>query len=76
VVIHQDVGVYTGLLDAGERASHALAPGRHAWVHVARGRVRLGADPLRAGDGAAVSGEGAVHLEGLEGSEVLIFDLA
>jgi hypothetical protein len=31
---------------------------------------------LAAGDGAAISGETAVHLEGIAGAEVLVFDLA
>ena len=56
--------------------SHALAPGRHAWVQVARGQVRVGDVVLSAGDGAAISDERSVTLTGDEPSEVLLFDLA
>ena len=79
VTVHQDVRIYAGLLERGERARHALVPGRHAWVQVARGRVRLGSHQLEAGDGAAVSGTGPLDVEGVEGvepAELLVFDLA
>ena len=76
VVIHQDARLYAGLLGAGERAVHEIAPGRHAWVHVARGKVSLDGRELEAGDGAALSDEAAVRLEGVADGEVLVFDLA
>ncbi|HVJ90271.1 MAG TPA: pirin family protein, partial [Labilithrix sp.] len=41
VTVHADAIVYTGLLARGEKADLALRVGRHAWVHVARGNVRL-----------------------------------
>lgn len=76
VTIHTDAALLAGVLDPGAKVQHTLAPGRHAWVQVARGRVRLGASELSAGDGAAVSEEGALTLEALEPAEVLVFDLA
>jgi quercetin 2,3-dioxygenase len=76
LAIHQDARVYTTLLGKGDTVSHALAPGRHAWVQVARGQVRLGDTVLSAGDGAALSDEAAVTLRADEPSEVLVFDLA
>jgi redox-sensitive bicupin YhaK (pirin superfamily) len=76
VTIRQDVTLHAGLLSAGESLRHALAPGRHAWVHVARGRVDLGGEQLEAGDGAAVSDARGLELAGHGESEVLLFDLA
>src|SRR6266849_1802025 len=76
VTIHQDASVYAGLLEPGERVSHDLGRGRHAWVHVARGSVDLNGKPLREGDGAAISDEQRLELTAKEGSEVLLFDLA
>jgi len=76
VRISQDVSVYATTLEAGETVSHPLARGRHAWVHVARGEVALNGLALKAGDGAAVSEEAALSLEGKAGAEVLLFDLA
>ena len=77
VTLHADAAVYAGTFAAGERASLDLAPGRHAWVHVARGTIDLGGRKLSAGDGAALSDEKRVELAGLPGGgEVLVFDLA
>ena len=74
--IHQDARVYTTLLGKGDSVTHALAAGRHAWVQVARGKVRLGDVTLSAGDGAAISEESSLRLTADEPSEVLLFDLA
>jgi len=53
-----------------------LQPGRSAWVQVADGEIQLNGERLKAGDGAAVSGEKAVELSGISDAEVLVFDLA
>ena len=78
VTIHQDVDLHATLLPKGAKAELPLRPGRHAWVHVARGDVELNGTKLQAGDGAALSEEAAVGLVGAgEGeAEVLVFDLA
>ncbi|HMK73673.1 MAG TPA: pirin family protein [Myxococcaceae bacterium] len=76
LTIHQDAAVYAGLLTSGERAELPLRKGRHAWVQVARGEVKLNGQSLEAGDGAAVSGEPILKLEGVRAGEVLVFDLA
>ena len=76
VTIHQDADLWTGLLEQGESVRHALSPGRHAWLHVARGVVTLNGSPLRAGDGAAVSAEAAIEVTASTSAEVLLFDLA
>ena len=76
LTVHQDVAVYDALLSAKERAELSLGKGRHAWVQVARGSVKLNGETLVAGDGAALSAEPGLALEGLEEAEVLVFDLA
>jgi redox-sensitive bicupin YhaK (pirin superfamily) len=76
VTVHADAVVYAGLFDAGESAELALAPGRHAWVHVARGKVRVNGEALAAGDGAAIEKESSLKVEGVEAGEVIVFDLA
>jgi quercetin 2,3-dioxygenase len=78
VTIHQDARLYLSLLGDGERVRHPLAPGRSAWVQVARGEVTVNGERLRAGDGAALEGEAAVELagRGAEVADVLLFDLA
>jgi redox-sensitive bicupin YhaK (pirin superfamily) len=75
ISIHADALVYAGLFAAGEAA--ALATKRHAWLHVARGKVRVQGKELQAGDGASFSDEPRVGIEGVDGAaEVLVFDLA
>jgi redox-sensitive bicupin YhaK (pirin superfamily) len=76
VTIHSDAVLYSGLFDQGESAELVLAAGRHAWVQVARGSVRLNGQELAAGDGAALSDVTKLELEGIERAEVLVFDLA
>jgi redox-sensitive bicupin YhaK (pirin superfamily) len=74
--IHQDARVYATLLGPGERVRHALAPGRKAWVQVARGSLTVNGSALSAGDGAALTGEAAVELAGQgDLAEALVFDL-
>jgi redox-sensitive bicupin YhaK (pirin superfamily) len=75
VTVHTDARLYAALLEDGERATHPLAPGRNAWVHVARGEVEVNGHRLSAGDAASLSQEAAVELVGKKGAEVLLFDL-
>ncbi len=75
VRLHQDASVYSARLEAGATVRHALAPGRHGWVQVARGNVALGGDTLVAGDGAALSDLRELALAAREPSELFVFDL-
>jgi redox-sensitive bicupin YhaK (pirin superfamily) len=73
--IGQDASLRLGALARGERVEHALAPGRAAWLHVARGRLRLGSEELGPGDGAGLRDEPGLVLEGLEQAELVLWDL-
>jgi quercetin 2,3-dioxygenase len=74
--LHQDANMYVTVLDSvTQRVEHALKPGRHAWVHVAQGAVTVNGQTLKAGDGAAISGEPKVELAGSPSGEALLFDL-
>ena len=75
VKIHQDAAMYAALLDGNERATHALAAGRKAYVHVARGKVTVNGQALVAGDAVKITGEAGVTMENGAGAEVLLFDL-
>ncbi|HVO13825.1 MAG TPA: pirin family protein [Alphaproteobacteria bacterium] len=76
VTVHQDVALYATLLGAGDKVSYDLKPGRHAWVQVARGQVKLNGALLKEGDGAAIEKLDRIELEGATESETLLFDLA
>ena len=76
VTIHQDVDLYAGLFDAGERARLDLRPGRSTWVQVVRGAVAVNGERLSAGDGAAIADVETLDIEGRQDAEVLVFDMA
>jgi quercetin 2,3-dioxygenase len=76
VKIHTDANVYAGLFGAGEQAQLELADQRGAWVHVARGKVKVNGEVLGEGDGVAIENERSVRVEGVDNAEVLVFDLA
>jgi quercetin 2,3-dioxygenase len=76
VTIHQDAEVYDAALGEGEEVAHELRAGRHAWVQVVGGSLKLNGVELKAGDGAAVSEEGRLFISAVEPSELLLFDLA
>ena len=75
VLIHQDVKLLAGHFESGEAAEYALAPGRHAWLHVARGSVRVNGQELSAGDALSASEEASLSISGVSGAELLLFDL-
>jgi redox-sensitive bicupin YhaK (pirin superfamily) len=75
VTIHQDVEVYATCPDAKTEVQYEVRPGRHLWVQVARGALRLNKRALEAGDGAALSDESVVRLAATRNAEALVFDL-
>ena len=75
VRIHQDARAYAALLDGAERAAHRLAPGRRAYVHLARGRLSVNGHVLGAGDALKLADLQEVVLEKGDNAEVLLFDL-
>src|SRR6266478_149177 len=75
IAIHQQADLWLGKLGAGDQVTQKLAPGRHAWVHVAEGEVSLNGKKLSGGDAAAVSEESSLELSATKPSQVLLFDL-
>jgi quercetin 2,3-dioxygenase len=76
LTVHQDIDLYTSVLEAGDEVAIALRPERSAWVQVARGAVTLNGTGLKEGDGAAVFDTATLTLTSDTGGEVLVFDLA
>ncbi len=75
VTVHQDVLLFAGCFESGERASLALAPGRKAWVQIVRGAIGMNGMRLEEGDGAAVQEERELAFADGEAAELLAFDL-
>ena len=76
ITVHTDAKLYAGLFTEGESAELAIGPGRGAWLHVAKGTVRINGKELSAGDAASFENESTVRIEGVAEGEVLAFDLA
>lgn len=75
VLVHQDASIYASILGAGDRLEHRLAPGRAAYVHVARGALRVNGVALDAGDALKLTDETDIVLNGADDAEILLFDL-
>ena len=75
VRIHQDVRIYAGMFDGSERAELPLAAQRRAYVHLARGSLKLNGVQLAAGDGLKVSDVSTLTVSDGRAAEVLVFDL-
>ena len=75
VTIHQDARIFATRPDDGAEVAHALAAGRCAYVHVARGSAEVNGHPVSAGDGVKLSDERAVRIKGVDAAELLLFDL-
>jgi redox-sensitive bicupin YhaK (pirin superfamily) len=76
LTIRQDAELSLTSLSPGRELAYRLREGRHAWLQVLRGSVALNGQSMRAGDGAAVSGEEGLTVKSAEAADVLLFDLA
>jgi quercetin 2,3-dioxygenase len=75
LTIFQNALVFLATLNADGPVSHKLAPGRHGWVQVLRGAIKLNDVELSTGDGAAVSEESVLAFRAARPAEVMVFDL-
>jgi len=75
IAIRQDARVLAARADEDREHAHALAPGRKAWIQVARGGLLVNDLALEVGDGLAVEGERELTLQVAKGGEFLLFDL-
>ena len=76
LTIHQDARVYLSTLNANESVRHEIQTGRHAWLQVLRGRVKVNGTELETSDGLAVSDESGLTIVGEQTAEIMLFDLA
>ena len=76
LTIHQDVDLYTSVVDTGERVSLPGIEGRRVFVQVVSGDFEVNGERLGAGDGMKIENESSVRLEALDRGEFLLFNLA
>jgi quercetin 2,3-dioxygenase len=73
--VYQDARAYAGLFNGAETGTLTLPPDRYAYVHVARGAVKLNGVELAAGDGVRSVSETSLKFSDGRQAEVLVFDL-
>lgn len=76
LAISQDACIFLARLDEGVAVQHKLTPGRHAWLQILRGEVRLNDVALHVSDGAAISDESDLTIWATSNAEIMLFDLA
>jgi quercetin 2,3-dioxygenase len=74
-LIHQDVSLFSGHLEAGRSQEYPIREGRHLWLQLLSGKLKVNGLALAPGDGAALSEEERLQLEALEEARFLLFDL-
>lgn len=75
IAINQDADLYLAQLKANASLHFPLREGRGAWIQLIKGTVTVDGQELRAGDGAAVTGQKAIELIAGATSELILFDL-
>lgn len=75
VTLHQDARLYASLLAADETLSAVLPAGRRAYLHLARGGMRVNEQTLESGDALFIENEATLEIAASENSEFLLFDL-
>ncbi len=74
--LQQDAALYVAQLHDAVALRHRPAAGRHVYMHVARGAVRVNGVVLSAGDGARIEAEAELAIEAAPQGELLLFELS
>jgi redox-sensitive bicupin YhaK (pirin superfamily) len=75
IATHQDGLMFGTVLAPGEMLDYPFDKDRSGYLHLARGRLRVGNVTLQPGDGIRIQRHGPLGIEGIEQAEVLLFDL-
>ena len=75
ITIHQDVDLYSSVLEAGNELSLQLRPNRKVFVQVVEGDIEVNGQRLSAGDGAQMEDERELRVAAVGESEFLVFDM-
>lgn len=76
LTIHQDVNLWSTVLDENVEISYTFDGSRRGFLQVVRGTVEIGGESLSAGDAVATQDQRAFTIRSLEESELLLFDMA
>jgi hypothetical protein len=72
--IRADARVLGATVTAGSKVTYELAPGRHAYLGLAKGSVTVNGVALNARDGAAIKDEAALTITAIEDAEIVLVD--
>ena len=75
LTIHADARIYGGQFNGEERATLQLAAHRKAYVHLAKGALKVNGVALSGGDALMLDDETHIELQDGVQAEVLVFDL-
>ncbi len=75
VTIHQDVNLYSSLLDGDDDVEFELGEDRNGWVQVARGSLDFNGETLSAGVGVGIRGATTLSFVIAEKAECRLFDM-
>lgn len=76
VTIHQDAKIFATIIEPGKKLVKEATPDRHVWVQIVTGKLTLDGQLLETGDGASMEHAEALTFQGLEKTELLLFELA
>jgi quercetin 2,3-dioxygenase len=76
LTIHQDINLWSTVLDAGQSIEFRFEGRRRGFVQVVRGAVEIGGEPLEAGDAVAAIDQPALTAKATSDAELLLFDMA
>jgi redox-sensitive bicupin YhaK (pirin superfamily) len=74
LMIRADARVLGATVKAGETVTYALAPGRHAYLGLAKGAVELNGVAVGARDGAAIKDVDTITVTASEDAEIVLVD--
>ncbi len=75
ITSQQDAMISGALLGPGEILEYRFGVDREGYLHLARGQLQVGSITLRPGDGLQARSHDLLTLKGIEGAEILLFDL-
>ncbi len=76
LTIHQDIELSATILEAGNSLDYAFEPGRHGFLQMVKGDIRIDDETLATGDGVAITDTTSIKISAVEESELILFDLA
>jgi hypothetical protein len=72
--INQDARILGATLTPGNTLTHTVEAGRHVYLVLAQGQVKLNGHSLEARDGAAITGPEKLELTASESAEIVLVD--